>query len=449
MGAKSGQNKNLAGVKRLALVLFGALFALLFVLFAVAEGIGEPSVPAGDVALVQDVSSDVGHISEKKFEHALDLQVAGAGLKKAPKPGSKKYEELKTSVMTELIEATWLVGEAENLGITVTEKQIETELANIKKQNFPTEKAFQEFLKTSHYTKADVHEKVELQVLGAKVQQQINSGAAPPTNAEIQAYYDENKATQYTEPTSRDIRVVVNKEESKVEKAKEALEADNSPASWKKVATKYSEDPTAAETGGLQKGITEELLQGALKKAVFGSATGELVGPIKYQGNSLLIEVVKLNPEKVKSLGEVRSQISQTLTQQKQQEHFTEFLSGYRAGWRSRTFCASGFEVEACSNYPESETIAKAREANKACYEANPKKAPTECPAPVEQTKPAVPGTVTPFKPGGEQLVQRPQPEVAPAGGSASETPEGAEGTPEAAPESGGGKATPEGESGK
>ena len=121
------------------------------------------------------------------------------------------------------------------------------------------------------------------------------------------------------------MRVVINKKKSEVEAAKKALEADNSPASWKKVAKKYSSDPTTSSKGGLQKAIPEELLQGPLKKAIFGSATGELVGPIKYQGNYLLLEVDKLNPEKVKSLGEARSQISETLNQQKQQEYVQEF----------------------------------------------------------------------------------------------------------------------------
>ncbi len=452
MGAKSGQKSKQAGsrqagAKRLALVVFGAVFVLLFVGFAIAQGIGQPSVPDGDVALVQSVPSERGHISQERFDRALDQQVATNGLKKTPKPGSKKYEELKTAVMTELIEAVWLFGEAEEMEITVTEKQIETELANIKKQNFPTEKAFQEFLKTSHYTQEDVNEKVELTILNQKIGEKINGEAQPPTNAEIQNYYEAEKATQFTEAPSRDVRLILNESKAEVEKAKEALEADNSPASWKKVAKKYSTDPTSSGKGGLQEKIPEELLQGPLKKAIYESATGELVGPTKYQGNYLLTEVVKLNPEKVKSLGEVRSQISQTLAQQKQQQHLNEFVSTYQQTWRSRTFCASGFEVELCSNYPASLRLEKSREPYKSCFEANPKTPPTGCPAPVEQTKPAVPGSVTVVKPLGEQLVQRPRPEAA-APAATSEALEGAAGAEggeapptEAAPEAGGSEA--------
>lgn len=429
------------GRQRLALVVFAAVFVLLFAGFAIAQGLTGPSVPSGDVAHISNAPEGESNISEADLKRGIVQQIGASGEKKKPKPGSKKYEEIRTGVTTELIESVWLRGEAERLGIQVTEKQVETELANIKKQNFPTEKAYQEFLETSHFTQEDVDAKVELQILNQKIGEKISNEAQPASSQEIDEYYEAEKATQFTEKATRDVRVIVNEDKQEVEKAKEELEADNSPAGWKKAAKAHSSDPTTSAKGGLQKAIPEELLQGPLKQAIFGSAKGELVGPTKFQGNYLLTEVVALNPEKVKPLAEVRSQISQTLNQEKQQQHLTEFAEAYRERWIARTVCAAGFEVESCSNYPESARLEKAREPYKACYEANPKKPATECPAPVTQTKPAVPGTVTSVKPAGEQLVQRPYPEpVAEGGKAAEEALEGAGGAgapPEAAPETG------------
>jgi parvulin-like peptidyl-prolyl isomerase len=417
VGAKSGKSRKSAGVKRLGLVVFGALFVVLFVVIAVAVGIGQPSVPSGDAAIVKSVSD--GNVSEAEFKRAL-LQVAAAQSKKAPKPGSKKYEELKTQALGELLDAIWIGGEAEELGLSVTDKQIETELANVKKQNFPTEKAYQEFLKTSRFTQQDVDDRVELQIFSQEIQKQITEETPLPSSAEIADFYETNKATQYTVKPSRDVRIVVNRNEAKAKEAKEALDEDDSPASWKKVAAKFSSDPTTKSKGGLQKEISEELLQGPLKKAIYGSATGEVVGPVSFQGNYFVVEVEKLNPGKIKELAEVKSEISTQLAQQKQQEFFTEFVSGYQEKWRSRTYCASEFTstssstaeatlLQRCANFKGSGHPASAPEA---CYEANPKTPATECPAPVEQIKPALPGTVTVLKPTGEQLVQRPRPEA-------------------------------------
>ncbi len=131
-GSETGAEQAGRGRQRLALVLFGALFVVLFAGYAIAEGIGHPSVPAGDVAIVEHVPDDIGTVSEADFKRALLQQAAQAKLKKAPKPGDDKYEELKDAALGELLDPIWIQGEAEELGISVTPKQIATELARSK-----------------------------------------------------------------------------------------------------------------------------------------------------------------------------------------------------------------------------------------------------------------------------------------------------------------------------
>jgi parvulin-like peptidyl-prolyl isomerase len=399
------------GRQRLALVIFGGLFVLLFVGYAIAQGIGHPSVPEGDVAIVEGVPDDVGTISEADFKLALLQQAAQGGLKEAPKPGEKKYDELKEAALGELLDSIWIQGEAEELGFSVTPKEIATELATIKKQNFKTEAEFQKFLKTSHFTRKDVIARVKLQLLSTQIQEGITKEAPPAGESEIADYYDAAKDAQYTTKESRDVRVVVNKDEAKAEEAKAALEKDDSDASWKKVAAKFSEDPTTKSSGGLQSGLTEELLasQPILKDAVFDSPTGVVAGPVGVEDKFFVLEVEKLNPAKVQTLDEVKAQIKSQLTQQLAQEVFSDFVAEYQSKWTSRTFCASDFTIERCANFSGSGHPAGAPPA---CYEADPKgNAPLECPAPVAQAAPAVPGSTTVLKPQGERLAQRPRPE--------------------------------------
>lgn len=412
--------------KRLGLAVFGILFAGLFLVIAVIEGVGDPTIPDGDVALVEGVPS--GNVSEAELKRTVLQLAAGSESKKLPAPGSAKFEELQGKALEELINGIWLRGQSEELGLSVPRSQVASELAQVKKTNFKTKKAFKEFLEKSHYTPEEVNEKIELGALSTKIQEQVQEEAPAPTDSEVSNYYEAEKATQFTEKPSRDVRVVINEKKSEIEKAKKALEADKSPASWKKVAEKYSSDPTTSSKGGLQESISEEALQGPLKRVIYGSARGELVGPTKYQSNYLLTEVVKVNREKVKPLSEVKGQIGATLTQQRQSEHFNDFVVGYRSRWTARTFCASGLQVELCANYPASKRLAKVREAYKGCYEAHPKTPATECPAPVEQAKPALPGTVSVLKPQGEPLAQRPRPQGAAEAG-------GAEAAPVATPE--------------
>ena len=422
MGAKAGQRGSSAGRQRLALIVFGALLVLLFVVFAVAQGIGSPSVPSGDVAKVEDVPDSIATVSQEELDRALVQQAKQAKLKKPPAPGSDKFEELKVAALGELLDQTWIQGEADELDLAVTDKQVQDELANIKKQSFGGEAGYQKFLEESGFTEDDVIARVKLQVLSTQIQEFISSQAPKPSEGEIADYYEAEKATQFTKEESRDIRAIVNPNKKKVEEAKAELEKDSSPASWKKVVPKYSSESVNAKTGGLKKEITEKFLQGPNKDAIYGSATGELVGPVKLQENWVVLEVVKLNPAKEQSLQEVKAQISSTLGQASQQEFFSEFVLEYQTKWQSRTVCAGsvtdGIEsasirdelAKRCSNVSSSGRPANAPEA---CYEADPKTPAEECPSPVTPISPALPGSITEQKPKGEPFPQRPIPQSA------------------------------------
>ena len=102
---RSDRDQRSAGRQRLGLILFGALFALLFIGFAVAQGLGSPSVPSGDVVLVEDVPEEIGSISQEEFDKALVQQASASKLKKVPKPGDDKYEELRDKTLEELVNA--------------------------------------------------------------------------------------------------------------------------------------------------------------------------------------------------------------------------------------------------------------------------------------------------------------------------------------------------------
>lgn len=394
-------------VQRLGLLVFGVAFVVLFVIFGVAEGIGQPSVPAGDVALVKGVPGDTGKVTQKDFEHALDQAVAQGGLKTTPKPGSEKYEEAKKSALSSLFDAIWIGGQAEEMGIEVSDKEVSEKLTEIKSQNFKTSAEFNKFLRKSHLTRKDVNERVRLQIESEKIQEQVAKSAPKPSQSQIGEYYDAAKGTQFTTPPSRDVRVVITKDKKKAEEAKAQLGANPKPADWKAVAKKYSTDPSTKQTGGLQKGITEGSAEEPLNAAMFGAPKGAVGGPVHTKSGYFVFEVVNVNPEKVQSLDEAKSQISSQLEQQNQQEAFSQFVSGYSTTWASRTYCADGFVIERCANYKAGHSAS----APPGCYEANPKNGlPPACPAPVQQLTPQMPGTASPVEPQGKRLPQRPNP---------------------------------------
>jgi parvulin-like peptidyl-prolyl isomerase len=406
--------------------VFGTAFIVLFVILAIAEGLGAPGIPSGSIAVVkgipdgaaapfekpalnckgEKVVQDLSDVTKTEYECAFKQVVASAGLKETPKPGDKQYGELRETTVGSLLETIWIQGLAAEEGLSVSEQEVEKELEKLKKQNFKTEADYKEFLKTSHYTIQDVNERVKIQILSKKLQEQLAEGAGEPSKSDIKEYYEEAKATQFTSPPTREVRILIAKKESEAAEAKALLLKDNSAKGWEKAVKKFSESEAA--NGGLQPGVTEEQYAGPVGEAIFSAPKGKVEGPIKYATSGFVVfQVEKSNAEKVQPLGEAEAQIKAQLQQQEQEALFGGFVAGFQSLWRSRTFCASGFEVEKCSNF---KSKAHPAEADPACYEANPKKEPEACPAPVVQAKPALPGSVSIITPKGEALAQRPQP---------------------------------------
>lgn len=410
-------------MQRLALLAFGALFILLFIIFAIAQGIGNPSVPSGDVAVIEDAPDGLSPVTDTDFRHALIQTAAQKKVTPVPKPGDEKYDELKETALGEVLDAIWIQGQAEEMGISVSKKEIADELAKLKKQAFKTDKQYEEFLEEAHFTQADVNVRVTIQILSGKIEEEITEGAPQPSKAEIENYYEAAKSSQYTTGETREIRVVKNKDKAQVEAAKAALEKDDSIKSWTKVAKKYSTDTTKS-SGGLQAGVTAEQLAEPLGAEVFDAPQGEIVGPLKEATTYTVFEVMRITPEKVQSLDEAKSQISTQLAEQIKQETFARFVRHYGTKWQARTFCASDYLIPRCRNFKGD---GRPTEADPACYEANPKTPAEACPAPITQVKPAQPGTVSPLNREGQKLAQRPIPanlkSAAPEG--ASELPPG------------------------
>ena len=396
-----------AAVRRLGLIVFGAAFIVLFVVVAIAEGIGSPSVPSGDVALVESVPSEVGEVTQAKFDHALELASKQGGEKKTPKPGSAKYEELKETALNALFEAIWLQGQGEEWGISVDEQEVAKELKKLKKESFKSAKEYKEFLKESGYNKDDVNERVKLQILSTQLQEQLKEQAPQPSKSQIESYYEAAKATQFTQKPTRTVRVVVNKQKPKVEEALKALQKDDSAKNWKKVAKKYSEDPTSKENGGLKEGVQEGVEEEPLDADIFGAAEGQVIGPVKTKAGYTVFEVENSTPEKVQELKEVESQIQATLAQREEQEYFANFVESFSTKWAQRTHCAAGYVTERCANYKAS---GHAKTAPEACYEANPKTPAEACPAPVNQLVPALARQRDPARTEGQTAGPAPAP---------------------------------------
>lgn len=174
--------------RRFSLLAFLALFVLLFVSFAIVQGLGSPGVPQGSVAIVEGVPPDLGFVTDAEFHRALAQSAAQSQIEPIPKPGEDQYDTLREAALRSLFDPIWIRGQAEEMGISVTPEEVGEELETLK-QNYKTEREYKEFLAASDSTTADVEKLMETQLLSTRIGERVEEGASPPSESAIEDYY--------------------------------------------------------------------------------------------------------------------------------------------------------------------------------------------------------------------------------------------------------------------
>jgi foldase protein PrsA len=376
------------GNRWVVVAIFGALFVALFVIVGVAVGIGHPSVPSGAVAVVEDAPN--GTISKADFDAALKQSAARQGLPKPPAPSNPQYPTLRDSAMSDVLLSRWVLGEAQERGIVISDTEIANQLKQIAQQQFGGEKKFQAYLKQAGFSPQQAHDTVEQSLITTQLENQVVPKSPTLSNAQVESYYEANKS-QFSQPETRDVRQIVNNDQAKVQQAKALLEKDDSAKNWKTVAAKYSTDQATKDNGGLRKGVTKGQSDPAVDAQIFSASQGPLIGPIKGQKSYYLIQVDKITPASTTPLSQVSTQIKQQLSQGLQQQIATDFQTKFVDKWTQRSFCASGYVVDRCANFTPQDT----------CTGDDPGESgnldKTGCDAFVPSTAPVAPGSATVF----------------------------------------------------
>ena len=265
------------------------------------------------------------------------------------------FKSLQQQVMQFLISAQWIQGEASDLGIHVSDKDVQKEFQKQKKQSFPKEADYQAFLKSSGMSQKDILLRVKLDLLSNKIRNKVTKGKTKVTEKQIAAYYAANQS-RFGQPQRRDLLVVLTKTQAAANKAKAALASGQSFAS---VAKTYSIDSASKAQGGkltVSKGQQEQ----ALDTAVFAAKPGVVAGPVKTQFGYYVFKVTKNTAGTQQSLDQARASIKSLLTTQNQQKALQAFVKKFQKKWKSRTDCRKAYVVQTCNNAPKQSTTSTA-----------------------------------------------------------------------------------------
>jgi hypothetical protein len=134
-------------------------------------------LPPDVVGVIVYPPANLQTITRHDFERARAQAAAQSGLNRIPSPGQSGYWKLKIRSMKTLLDKSWIEGQAVEMAIYVTPKEVATELSQIKRENFRTAADYKRFLKASHLTRRDARELVKLQMLSTAIEARVVRGS--------------------------------------------------------------------------------------------------------------------------------------------------------------------------------------------------------------------------------------------------------------------------------
>jgi parvulin-like peptidyl-prolyl isomerase len=247
-------------------------------------------------------------------------------------PESPQYEALIAQIMPQLVEIEIAKAYAEEQGITVSEQDVNQEVETLKDQvaqqaqgqDIGREEAFDQALQQAGITEEQLRQQIREQLPIQKVQERV-AGGAGPSQEEVEQFYEQNKAAQFTTPETRCTRHILFNKDQK-EKAEEVKKQLENGGDFAALAKKYSQDPGSAEQGGDLGCIGRGETVPNFEEAVFNAEQGEIVGPVETEFGYHVIEVTDIQEEATQPLSEVEAQIRDQLTTEAQSEEFTAWL---------------------------------------------------------------------------------------------------------------------------
>jgi foldase protein PrsA len=263
----------------------------------------------------------------------------------------QEYNTLRDQVLEFLIRGNWIEQETDKQKVAVSDKDVQKQIDAAVKQAFQNPADFQKFLQRSGLTQADVFYQQRNQLLQQKLTEKVTKAKGKVTDAQIQAYYDKNKA-KFATPERRDVRIVLTKQQAKATQAKRALDSGQS---WKSVTKRFSVDQASKAKGGLLTGVAKGQEEKAFDAAIFKAQKGKLVGPVKTQFGYYVFEVSKITAAKQQSLDQSKASIQQLLQSDNQRKALDKFGKDYRKRWKAETSCRKGFTTADCKNGPKTQ----------------------------------------------------------------------------------------------
>jgi foldase protein PrsA len=234
-----------------------------------------------------------------------------------------------------LIENKLIEKYAAEKNISFTEKEFSDEYTKLQTTSFKTKEEFTKYLKDNGVPEELLISELKSQLLAKKVFD-IVTADIKVSDADISAYYEQNKAALFANPDQIRISHILVQfgDQDTTKKTKEAaLEKINMVAqkikdgeTFENMANKYSEDPNSNTKGGDIGYFSKGQLVAEFENVAFAMETGMVSDVVETSYGFHLIKVTDKKAASIKTLDEVKDSIKTSMENTLKSNKFTEFL---------------------------------------------------------------------------------------------------------------------------
>jgi len=312
-------------------------------------------VPAGSIAVVSGKNVPKSDLEKLMVTAQQNYKSAKRTF---PKKGTNEYEQLKQQAVAQLIQQVQLQVGADREGVSVSSADVDKQLLKLQKQYFPAkdktagaafdEAAYKAAIKKQNLTEPELKSRIADSLREQKVYDKVTK-TVTVTQKDIAKYYNYNKKTLYTTPSSRHVRHILVKTKAQADKLYSQLQGHE--ALFASLAKKNSKDPGSAAKGGDLGDVTKGQTVAPFDKVAFGIVSGIISKPVKTEFGYHLIEALgDVKAAKVKPLDPtLKTQIKTQLAQTKKQRAFFDWYQKLKKDLDAKTVYAAGYKPPATS----------------------------------------------------------------------------------------------------
>ena len=235
--------------------------------------------------------------------------------------------DYKQRILEGLINQSLIEQAAKDRGIVVSDADVQKQIDSIK-GGFNKPGLFEQALKSAGMTIDQLKAEIKKQLVTQKLVESLSANQKV-TDAEIQAYYDKNKTTQFfSKPAKRSSQILFKPtDRATADKVLKMLQAGT--IKFAAAAKKYSIDVATASKGGDIGWPTTPLLP-EYQAALATLKKGQMSEVVQTTGGLSIILVTDERAGSQMPLAQVKTQIQQILIQQARSNAYQQFLNELR-----------------------------------------------------------------------------------------------------------------------